>query len=411
MKFRILFIVAYLLLLGASRSTQAEPCPLKRSQDILTCVISRHPDVREAEVSVQRDRMLKKTAGQRVNPEIETKVVTGDTDAGRILNTETTLFHTMELGGKRRAGLRQAEAQGELTSVSLIQARENAVLQTVLAANRLRQIRVEKSLIGQTQGTFSRILTRFRFRPFLSPEQQVSLRVFETGRQEMTYKMASLIQEEASLKISLEVALGVPFRQFARLLPGPRSRWPMPPRGSIKTEASSSVRQASAELELARANAKIAKSKAWPDVRLGPTVETERQAGDTHVLAGASLQLPLPLFSQNRSGRAYARLEEQRAQIRQASVRLKTAAERENQLIRYRNALKALGSIRTPVGSETDQNIDDLFERGLVPGSLMIEAGRQALELTRMRHEQELAALDALWRMIIIDGKLSEGKL
>jgi len=399
----LIFCMTMLMVLPVR--AQGQDCILKKSQDLLDCALARHPEIQEADISLERDQMLKKIARQRENPELESRVVSGDD--GETLQTEATLLHTVELGGKRRARIRQAQVQGKLASINFKRTQEEIAMQVVLTAHRLRQIRTEKRLTRENTETFNTIIASYKSRSILSPEQQVSLSVFEAGKQEMAFKTAALAGEEGELMNNLVIATGATAEEINRVLPGEKKKWPS---FSEKEDTESSVEsQAAAELELATENVKLARSGAWPNLKLGPTVETERLLGDNSILAGGSLQIPLPILSHNRGNKAYAQLEEKRARLHYDGVRGKTELIRQNAHYRYKLALQAVR--QTIPSTKSHENMDELFHRGLVTTSLMIEAHRQNLELAELRHARELEALQSMWELLILDGRFSEGTL
>jgi len=93
-------------------------------------------------------------------------------------------------------------------------------------------------------------------------------------------------------------------------------------------------------------------------------------------------------------------------------VRLRLRSERERERARYEKAVAALRALggRKALRDKHEQ-VEDFFERGLISSSLVIEAHRQMLDFTRSRHEHELAAVTALWRIRAIDGTILGEKL
>ena len=399
---RPFYIFMGLALLVSTTSKAQEPehnCSIQKTQDILTCALKNYPDVINTGLSVDRDAALINIAMQRPNPELESKWVTG--------GMETSLFHTLELGGKRTARIRQARAQVSLTQSKLLAAKEQVTLNTVLAFYRLRQIRAELNVLQEASSTFSRILSRFRSRPLLSPEQEVSLSLFHMAKDEAKLQQASLVAEETNLASYLTVATGLPYSQLKRWLPPPKAAWPKLNSSEEASWLNAEVKSAQAELDLAQTNIKLAKSKAWPDFKVGPTVEMENFTGNDQTSVGGSFSLPLPILSQNRGEIAYAKRDQLRANTNLEAVLRKNALERLKQVQRYQHALQGLRLVSS-LGSLSAKHheIEQFFEKGLVPSSLVTESHRQFFEIIQQRHEQELTALDALWRVYIIDGHI-----
>ena len=85
--------------------------------------------------------------------------------------------------------------------------------------------------------------------------------------------------------------------------------------------------------------------------------------------------------------------------------------ERFRQVLRYRSAVKAYRSFSLQSLYQKHENIEKLYNRGLVSTSLIIESHHQVHEIIEALHAQELTALDALWRIRIIDGTFNQGGL
>ncbi len=229
----------------------AEPasCAIRSVQDILDCALSRHPDVAISRAAWDRDLKLKDLARQRPNPEITSKIVAGRETGDGILDTETSLLHTLELGGKRRSRLRRAEAAGDVAAAGHQGTLEDVALTTVLTLRRLGQIRTELAYLRESASTFQSILQQLKSRPVLAPEQSVSKTVFRMAKEEYRLKERSLLEEETALQKSLELATGLPFAVMKFHLPAMKRVWPKILE-TTEAETNSAMRRASAEKKL-----------------------------------------------------------------------------------------------------------------------------------------------------------------
>ena len=303
-----------------------------------------------------------------------------------------------------------------MTEAHHLESVEQASLETVLTLYRLRQIREEKSILNETSHTFRRLVGQIKGRTLRSPEQEVSLSVFELALRETDLKTAALLQEEERFKNWLQWATGVDFNHIKNYLPGTKKGWPEAAHSKEEeTLDHSQIRVARAELERAQAGRWAASAQAWPNLRIGPTFETERTVSggeDNRLFYGGQLSFDLPVLSLKRGEKRFAALEAKRAEGNFISTRRKTAVERYTQVERYRMAVKSLRA--TPTRGALDQihrDIDRQVDRGFVQAGLVIEAHRQVFDTATGRNEQELAAIDALWRIAIIDGRLGEEKI
>lgn len=411
-----LFLCAFVFLGSLSAFADTGVCEIKTPQDILECAVRNHPDLGVSQAALDRDLLLPKTARQRPNPELESKIVGGSDSGSGVIETESSLLATLEIGGKRKARIRQAKATGEVTEAGHRKTLEEVVLSTVLSLRRLAQIQSELGYVRESLTTFGSILDQFRTRPTLAPELSVSQAVFEMAREEYRLKERVLIEEENQLKTALEFATGIAYPEIKRHLPQAKRSWPkVPPKDDpmeSDVASNSDLKRALAERKLAEANLNLARSQSWPDLKIGPTIETRRLGGGNDTLFGGSIALPLPLLNLNRGGRQFAAADKARADLNLRVTSQKVSRERELQRVRYETAVKALARSKSQgemAGKHRD--IETFFGRGLVPSSLVIESHRQMVEVNRALHEQELTALDALWRIRILDGTFLEDKI
>lgn len=380
--------------------------PPSTAQAVLECAADRDPLVRLSTARrVQAEAEVRSTA-QRLNPDLETKATWGD-GASQV---EADLVQTVEVGGKRGARIARARAEAGGSSADLAAAKAETVLRTVSALYRLRQLRGELSLIDETLRTFASISVQLRSRPRLAPEQEVARSIFEMAETDYTMRRAAVSAEQKGLLKGLENSLGVRLSTAALVLPEPKQDWPSI--ADASSDEGPATRQAQAALQAAQAEAGAARAASWPDLRVGPSFQRQSSDGQAQRMLGFNLGLPLPLYHRNSAGRERARRAEEAAVLGLEAVRARILAERESERGTYEAAVEALRSAasrKTVVSSH--ERIEDFFERGLISSSLVIEAHRQMLELTRNRNELELAAVRALWRIRAIDGQVFGEKL
>ncbi len=409
---RWIVLAVFCMIFPTSNSSAEEGCPVSSPQDILQCALSQHPDVINAQSEKFRDEKLVDIAKQRPNPELGSRILGGKSSGNTTLNTETSLLHTLELGGKRKSRIGQAKVLSEKSGIEVKRNKEEVALQTVLTLYRLRQIKSEIGRVDETLATFGKILNTFKSRPKLPPEQEVSQSSFSLAREDYKLKKISLIQEQAGLVAWLQVATGVSEQTILRNLPSPKAKWPKFP--MLKgMNSNSSIELARSEKNLAEKNTAIAKSKGWPDVKIGPSFDTEGlETGGTRWLGGVNFSIPLPILSLNRGEKAFAKADQLRAQTNLEQVIRKTDSERFLQLKRYQAAVNALESTNQIHGMETEhEKIEEFFEKGLVTSILVIETHRQLYDISRTHNEQELMGIEALWKLHILDGTFMEDKI
>ncbi|MBI4423516.1 MAG: TolC family protein [Elusimicrobia bacterium] len=346
-----------------------------------------------------------RSAGQRPNPDLASKGTWGD-GASQV---ELDFVHTVEAGGKRQARVARARAGEQGSSAELSAAQADTALRTVSALYRLRQLATELGLTDEALRTFSRISSQLRSRPRLAPEQEVSRSIFELAEADYALRKAALGAEQTGLFKTLEGSLGVPLSAGTAPLPQPRQDWPEVP--DTRSFSGSETRQAQTSLMLAQADRDSARAASWPDLRLGPSFQRQSGEGQSQRMFGINLGLPLPLYHRNAAGREDARLGEVAAALGVQAVQARLQAERVAERAKYQAAVAALSLGGRKEMHSQHEKVEDFFERGLISSSLVIEAHRQMLDFTRSRHEHELAAVRALWRIRAIDGNVLGEKL
>lgn len=413
MKIKLFLLFVFPMLFFSFVTFAEEPCgSIKSAQDILNCAISHHPDVQISEASLKRDEVLKKIAKQVPNPELESSILSGQPGAPEGIFVDVGLMQTIELGGKRKNRIKQAIATGTLTKAQLLESKELTALNTVLALYRLRQIRLELEAVSEVTTTYQHILKNYTSRPKLAPEQEVSSSVFDLAHDEAKLKKATLLQEQSSLVQFLTLATGLPEKQILSHLPGGKRSWPKFVLDPQETSLNSEIAKANADKAIAEANLKLSKSNAWPDFKVGPTFQKQTGITGQDSSAGVNFGFSLPILSQNRGSIEYAKRDYAKSLLSQKLVTDKNQTERVKQIQRYQQALKSLNQIKSVAIINTKhENLEKFFDEGLISSSLVIETHRQMIDVTESRNIQELTALDALWRLYILEGKIMGSKL
>lgn len=399
-----MIVIAAVYLFASSAVAQ---CAAPRSpQALLDCAMANDPAVREAEARKRQAEAGVSSMRQRPNPELESKGTWGD-GASQV---EVDLVQTVETAGKRSARVARASAEEQESAAQLGTARSEAALKAASALYRLRQAKDELALVEEGLHTFARIGAQLRSRPRLLPEQEVSRSIFELAEADYTLRQGSLQAERLGLLKALEASTGLSLSTASIDLPPMKPDWPAIPEVSA-FEGPESL-QSKAALAAAGADAAAARGASWPDLRLGPSFQRQSSEGQAQRMLGLNIGLTLPLYHRNAAGRERARRGEEAAALGVAALNARLLAERAAEKAKYEAAVAALkfATGRKELRSQHER-VEDFFQRGLISSSLVIEAHRQMLEFARSRHEQELTAIRALWRIRAIDGDVLGGSL
>ncbi len=393
-----------------SAAVAVESCRLTTAQEILNCALKHRPDVLLAETQMNQGDALEKAARQRPNPEVESESTFPNDEDQPSLKLQAGYLHPFELGGKRFWRIKQARARKESFQAKLDHAKEQAAIQTVLNLYRLRQVETELHANEEALKTYGKIIRLYRSRTKLPPELEVSLHTFIIAENDSHLRRASLLQEQESLEKYFMWAVGADTQTIVNALPLKKTDWPViqgtdAVGGAARKEFIATVGESKTSVGLAN-------SESWPNLRAGPFVDLESGRGKDNQGYGAVVSLPLPLFSLNQGGRAVAKSELDLAELTLAQEERRLRLELSKWQEIYRIAVDALERTQTVFQmEEKHQNMESLFERGLVAASLVIEVHRQMIDFVKDQNEQELKGIEALWSIYALQGKILEAQL
>ncbi len=415
---RLAYVVALALLslLFVPLGVQAqELCQsLNQAQDIIECIKTRHPEVQLSQAELDIAESSKTIARQRPNPELDSRIL-GGYHTEEFLS-EINFRHTVELGGKRQSRIDQANARVRVSSWDIKSFQERVILESTLALYRLRQIPSEKAILTESLSSLSHIQSLYQKRPLLDAEQQASQSVFQLVKKDIQLDQMELVEEELQLKALVEKAAGQTIAWKPDLLPKSPKSWPQV--SQLQQGLSSSniaIQKAESELDYAKTSLKLAKSEAKPDLKIGPSIDTkvEHQEAktETGLGLGVNLSIPLPIYHQNQGQKQQAMLQQKKAQLNLELTQRQKALEAEQLLKIYSSLVKSLKASQSLSAGTQHQDIEALFERGFISSTLIVETHRQLIESKQKYHELELKALEALWRLYALQGRIFEVKL
>jgi cobalt-zinc-cadmium efflux system outer membrane protein len=388
-------------------------CPLpKGPMDILRCAQEEHPDVKRAKLASDASQTLTEVAGQLPNPELEVQSVFGRTLGDNQMQTQISLKQPIGLGGKRSARIHEAEAEQKQTQADLRQVQAEVILKTVRNLHRLRQLETEKETLDEAISAYAKLVSQYRGRPRLTPEQEVSLSVYEMAQADNRIKRAALLEEEREIGHFFHISTGHGLDELKPALPQAPTPWPEPEARKASTPASPALFRLTADQELALSQQELARADSWPNFQIGPMVQLQDEGPIRGQLYGVHLVMDLPFLSLNGGGRAHAAKALSKAEKSIDLLNAEETHERAEQVRIYQNATTALKEAGSLSSIERKHaRVEALSFRGLISSSLVIEAHRQRAELQKNRNERELRAIEALWTVYKLDGRIFEEKL
>lgn len=383
----------------------------KNYNDLILCVIEKSPDVQSAVVEVNRARAQFKAAGQFKNPQLSVNSVRGRLGSEARSETDISLGVPLELGGKISA--RESVANSAILNAEarLYEAQSNVKTQLILRLHRLRQVLHEQEIIDEAINTFSKLISQYKRRPTLSPEQQVSLSVYQLSLGSYQLQKAVAQEELAEVEAYLEFNLGMNLGQVQKFLPSAVSAWPVSTNLKIRSD-SPQIRLLESDVSAAKADLAVARSESWPTVMVGPTFRLQQETGQTGQMAGANINLSLPLFNTNGKARSAAAAAVTLSETRKHFAFRDLEVRRFKFIQVYEQSVKVLSSSLSHSEIEKrHRDAEQFFNRGIVSSALIVEAHRTSLDLEKSRHQRELKALESLINIFVLDGAILEETL
>jgi len=396
-----------LLLLSnlTSGHAQVKDCQPNGYESLVRCAFAQSSEIQISEQQLKAASNLEAIARQWPNPELDAESVQKGSDKSE---TSAALLFDVRLGGKRSAAVQEAQGEFRKAEAGRDLSSSQARLEIILKLYRLSHLKHEIKIEQESVSTFAKIIGQYRGKAALSPEQEVSLTVFRMAASDHELNLVKLKSEQERILQELSVSTNISKEFIAKNSPDHKLNWPEVSDNS-QVNNSPHVRFAEGELMTARGLKEKANADSWPDLKIGPAIKIQKDAGVTENFFGISLSMPLPIFSFNGGGRAYGSQKLIEAEMSYSLASRKIAGIREQLVKKYRATVATLrNSITDKSAEEKHERIERHFFRGLVSSSLVIEAHRQLIDLEEKRNEAEREALEALGAILIIDNQFSE---
>lgn len=389
-----------------------EECKLpKNSADIIACAMKMHPSAIKAQLKSGSTIKLVDKAAQIPNPTLTSRYVRGDSVEGEASELEANFNFTLELGGKRNARKEIALAKSSQANVQEYNARAMIKIATILNLHRLRQVVKEKEFLDESFKAFNKVLADIRKIPKLSSEQDASLTLFELALEELKIEESELYELEQKLEHFFHVATGHSLVEIEPFFPASPRNWP-----SIKpfnrVSDSPQIKELKALALVANKKSKLETAKAWPNLKIGPSLAIEQEGGVKNEMFGLNIQLPIPIMQRNDGARAFAKSEELRARRKINLAKSELKHERFEKKRIYESAVKTLkNAITTKEYALKHKKIESLYRRGVISNTIYLESFKQRFRYLKRKNKQEMTALKALWEIHLYDGNVFKEKI
>ena len=403
MRYNIIFCFAILFSTKSLISKEGDCSEITTTKQLVQCTLLNHPDLQALRLKKSQKSELKTVASQIPNLELSSRVLYGTSNS--TVGGEFNLGHTFELGGKRSSRIDKAEKILSVFDQKKLIKQQEVVIELLLTLHRIRQLEHELELFEESSKTYSSVRQRFKKRPRLSPDQEMSSNIYFFAINENQQHIRILKSERLALLQKVRLFLGKKSLEVEKLLPQAYTTWPSVDLGNLKQ--SPFLILAKKKVNLSESLYNLEKSLAWSNLKVGPAFDFQTGASGFQPNVGANFSFTVPLYHQNQGQKKYAKKGIQVSKLKVEQVEKKINLLRDSFLEIYDNSTKSLNIQKTlKLVEAKHKRLHQLLRRGIVHTSLVIELHRQEFQLIRASHENELNALRALWGIYSINGTI-----
>jgi len=375
-------------------STQAEAqnCDgsFRSSNEFYRCAIQRDARISSL-VSRKSEREGRESAARQIpNPHLEAELGFGDDKQQNISITQP-----IEIGGKRSARIKVAEAENLASTIEDEVAMSEATTELATSLVRFRQLTTQDALLGETKNSLINLIKRLRAKAVRTPEERNAISIFTMQNTILDTELLAVKQELKEVQAELEAAIGRKLSEGDQLMSPEKRDWPSLDPSKVGETSEAKLSRVLAQKASAEVN--VQESLGWPELAVGPMME--KQAG-SETSWGAKIELSLPFFNVNGGEKQRSRAEFQRAETLSQRTRLKETSNLKTLFEQYNDTGKFLKN--SPSQSEIKKSVTEslqLFARGMIQPSTIVETYRSSLETLKAVQEKELAAYRLYWRL------------
>lgn len=383
----------------------------KNAYDILKCLQERHPEVIDREKIKDVSQKLYDQGNAWKNPQISFETTGGYNLGSSVFDSELRLSQTVEFSGQRSARRKRGKAQGDVFLSESLGKIEDVTLMGIRNLYRLAQIQEEIKKIDESILRFKLINSQYASRLRLNPEQEISQSLIQLAKSEFDFRLNQINSEKNEILSELTAYTNFTAAEIIANLPEMKQAFQPPP--SLDSNFTSSVIQRSqADVDFTKGSLDEARAEAWPEFTVDLIAQNKIDGSLQYQMFGAGISLPLPIFQWNQGEKSLKAVEFSRATNVHAVNLSKQESVMKNLLFVYETSVKNLQS--TPSNDSIEKKhkkAEQLFSQGLISGPLIIETHKQILEYTLIRHEEEIKAIEALWKLYILKGTFLSQKI
>lgn len=209
-----------------------------------------------------------RSLNRKPNPEFQAQGMKGEEIDGDVDRISLSLMHTIELGGKRSSRIDFADSKRKQFKASVQDSNEDVLIDAILKAYRLRQVKELIPIYEEAYEAFNKILKVKLKRKSLSPEEQVEKETLVLATNDYRLKVSKLKSEKINLSRHLSFFVGENCDLKQDSLP---QKVDLTRSFNLKKETPSysKLQVAINNLESAKMKLELERSNAYPDLKIG----------------------------------------------------------------------------------------------------------------------------------------------
>ncbi|MGZ3774665.1 MAG: TolC family protein [Pseudobdellovibrionaceae bacterium] len=413
MKYLFFFLLSFQTVFSYAKAS-ADPCSeMSQIDQVVKCILIQDVKILDLKSQEQVASLKQGAASYFPNPKVSFEGGVGQSLGDTLTQFQVGMVLPIETGGKR--GNRIALAHAELDQARV--EKDLGTLEVLIDAFgrilKIKELHIQETSLKEALKFVQKVSKMYQSRPHLDPEQTASKHLFELMKQQYTYKLLLIGRDEECelhdlILMTQNKIQKEDLKKIIFALPAPQ--WPELKKSSAgnslwvqKLKSEAIVNEKKYDYEV---------SQSFPDFEIGPYYSQDYQGPILAEFLGLSINFPLPIFNINSGGRALAKAAMESAIYKKKLIEIKEELELKFLFEDYVSMVEELNKLAPLlVKAEKSNPTMNLFERGLIPATFVVESQRSHQELIMTAHELELKTLEILFKIRSIQGNLDVEKI
>lgn len=393
------YILAIMPFLIISQTIYATDCndPIKSANDFYVCALLKDKRIVSLKFSREEREGRSTEAAQIPNPEVESEF---NFDSNK--NQNISILQPIEIGGKRSARIEIANAKNNESLIKDQSIKARVATDISQSLVKYRQLSTRISLLEEMKKSLKSLTRRLKGKAVRTPEEKTAVTIFTMQSTVLDTQLLSLKQDFKLTKNLLELSIGRNIKESEKLISRERKNWPVLKKNSVKETFSSKL--ALASLAQVKGEFEYQRSKAWPEISIGPVME--KQSG-SDIEFGAKIEFVLPLFNTNGGAKQESRAKLSKAQSLISRTKLRESTKVRTYFEQYYDIAQFLKS--SPSQKNIKKSVSkslELFSKGMIQPSGIVESYRSTLETLEAVQEKELSIYKLYWMLQSYSGEV-----